>query len=100
MKLNGSTKSKVNKDENGENVPHLEIIEVVWLHCNIVDNCHEKDWRVLCTFVRNKLFGELLDISPENFVFFKTFNPELWFAEWFTNQSSKVLWIEDKININ
>ena len=43
MKLNGSTKSKINKDENGENVPHLEIIEVVWLHCNIVNNCHEKD---------------------------------------------------------
>ena len=43
MKLNGSTKSKVNNDENGENVPHLEIIEVVWLHCNIVNNCHEKD---------------------------------------------------------
>ena len=43
MKLNGSTKSKINKDENGENVPHLEIIEVVWLHCNIVKNCHKKD---------------------------------------------------------
>ena len=50
-----------------------------------------KKIKVLCTFVRNKSFGELLDISPENFIFFKTFNPELWFTEWFTNQSSKVL---------
>ena len=38
MKLLGSTKSKINKDENGGNVPHLEITEVVLVHCNIVNN--------------------------------------------------------------
>ena len=38
MKLLGSTKSKINKDKNGENVPHLEITEVVLVHCNMVNN--------------------------------------------------------------
>ena len=47
MKLLGSTKSKITKDENGENMPHLEITEVVLIHCNIVDNDYQQDSRVL-----------------------------------------------------
>ena len=58
----GSTKSKINKDENGENVPYLEIIEVVLIHYNIVNNDCQQDSRVLYTFVSNKSFGQLLDI--------------------------------------
>ena len=54
MKSLGSTKSKISKDENGENVPHLEITEVVLIHCNIVNNNYQQDPRVLCTFVPNK----------------------------------------------
>ena len=46
MKLLGSTKSKITKDKNGENVPHLEIIEVILLHCNIVNNDYQHDSRV------------------------------------------------------
>ena len=57
MKLLGSTKNKITKDKNGENVPHLEITEVVLVHCNIVNNDYQKDSRVLYTFVRNKTFG-------------------------------------------
>ena len=68
MKLFGSTKSKITKDENGENVPHLEITEVVLVHCNIVNNGYQQDSRVLYTFVLNKSFGQLLDISPKNFI--------------------------------
>ena len=64
MKLLLSTKSKINKDESGENVPHLEITEVVLTHCNIVNNNYQQDSRVLYTFVPNKSFGQLLDISP------------------------------------
>ena len=60
MKLLGSTKSKITKDENSENVPHLEITEVVLVHCNIVNNDYQQDSRVLYTFVPNKLFGQLL----------------------------------------
>ena len=73
MKLLGSTKSNVNKDENDENVPHLKITEVVLIRCNIVNNDYQQDSRVLYTFVRNKLFGQLLDISPKNFIFLKIF---------------------------
>ena len=69
MKLLESTKSKITKDENGENVPHLEIAEVVLIHCNIVHNNYQQDSRVLYTFVLNKSFGQLLDISSKNFIF-------------------------------
>ena len=64
MKLLRSTKSKIIIDENGENVPHLEITEVILVHCNIVNNNYQQDSRVLYTFVSNRLFGQLLDISP------------------------------------
>ena len=66
MKLLGSTESKITKDKNGENVPHLEITEVVLVHCNIVNNDYQQDSRVLYTFVPNKPFGSLLEISPTN----------------------------------
>ena len=74
MKLLGSTENKITKDKNGENVPHLEITEVVLVHCNIVNNDYQQDSRVLYTFVPNKPFGSLLEISPTNHLFLKTFN--------------------------
>ena len=73
MKLPGSTKSKVTKDKNGENVPRLEITEVVLIHCNIVNNDYQQESRVLYTFVPNKLFGQLLDISPKKNYILKNF---------------------------
>ena len=69
MKLLGSTKSKITKDGNGENVPHLEITEVALIHCNIVKNNYQQDSCKIYTFVPNKSFGQLLDISPKNFNF-------------------------------
>ena len=69
MKLLGSTESKTTKDKNGENVPHIEITEVVLVHCNIVNNDYQQDSRVLYTFVPNKPFGSLLEISPTNHIF-------------------------------
>ena len=68
MKLLGSTKSKTNKDENGENVPHLEISEVILVHCNIVNNDYLQDSRVLYTFAPSKSIGQLLDISKKNYI--------------------------------
>ena len=61
IKLLGSTENKITKDKNGENVPHLEITEVVLVHCNIVNNDYEQDSRVLYTFVPNKSFGSILE---------------------------------------
>ena len=73
MKLLGNTKSKITQDENDENVPHLEITEVVLVHCNIVNNDYEHDLRVVYTFVPNGSFGQLLNIPPKNFIFFYIF---------------------------
>ena len=100
MKLLGSTENKITKDKNGENVPHLEITEVVLVHCNMVNNDYQQDSRVLYTFVPNKSFGSLLDISPSNHIFLKTFNSEYdEIIVWFTNQNSKPLEIEYRINL-
>ena len=100
MKLLGSTKSKITKDENSANVARLEITKVVLVHCNIVNNYYQQDSRVLFTFVPNKSFGQLLDILSKTFIFLKTFNSEFSYIEvWFTDQNSKPLEIEDKINI-
>ena len=74
MNLLGSIENKITKNKNGENVPHLEIREVVLVHCNIVNNEYQQDSRVL--FVTNKAFGSLLRISPKNHIFLKTFNSE------------------------
>ena len=76
MKLLGSTESKITKDKNGENVPHLEVVELVLVHCNLVNNDYQQDSRLLYAFVPNKTFGSLLEISPTNHVFLKTFNSE------------------------
>ena len=89
MKLLESTENKITKEKNGENVPHLEITEVVLVQCNIVNNDYQQDSRVLYTFVSNKLFGSLLEISPRNHVFLQTFNSEFQTIEvWFTDQNS------------
>ena len=71
MKLLGSTESKITKDKNGENVPHLEIVEVVLVHCNLVNNDYQQNSRILYASVPNKTFGSLLEISPPNHVFFE-----------------------------
>ena len=100
IKLLGSTESKITKDKNGENVPHLEVVELVLVHCNLVTNDYQQDSRILYTFVPNKTFGNLLEISPTNHVFLKTFNSEFQEVKiWFTGQISKPLELEDKINI-
>ena len=100
MTLLGSAENKITKDKNGENVPHLEITEVVLIHCNIVNNDYQQDSRVLYTFVPNKSFGSLLDISPSNQIFLKTFNSEYdEIVVWFTDQNSRPLEIEDRINL-
>ena len=78
---------------------HLEITEAVLVHFNIVNNDCQLDSRVLYTFVPNKSFDQS-DISPKNVLFWKTFNSEFSYIDiWFTEQNSRPLEIEDKINI-
>ena len=99
-KLLGSTESKITKNKNRENVSHLEVVELVLVHCNLVNKDYQQDSRILYTFVPNKSFDSLLEISPTNHVFLKTFNSEFQEVKvWFTDQTSKPLELEDKINI-
>ena len=94
MKSIESTKSKINKDENGENVSHLEDVEIVLVLCNISNNDYQQGSKLLYTLVPNKSY------SLKNFIFLRTFNSEFPYIEvWFTAQNSKMLQIEDKINI-
>ena len=99
MKLPGSTKSKITGEKNGENVLHLEVVELVLIHRNIVNDNYHPNSRILYAH-SNKPFGSLLEISPSNYMFLKTFNSE--FQEmkvWFTDQNNNPLEVEDKINL-
>ena len=100
MKLLGSTENKITENKNGENVQHLEITEVVLVQCNIDKNCYQQDSRILYTFVPNKPFGSLLEISPANHMFLKTFKSEYdEIKVWFDDQYIQKLEIEDRINL-
>ena len=90
----------ITKDKNGDNVPQVEIMEVVLVHWTIVNNDYQEYSSVLYAFIPSKLFGQLLDISPKSFMFLKSFDSEFSYnGVWFTDQNSKLLEIDDKINI-
>ena len=100
MKLLGSTKKLVDKDENGENVPKLESVEVVLVHCNLVKNDYQHTSKVLFTFAPDKEFGLLINISPHSLTMMNTVNTEFSFVEvWFTDRTSKALETEDNVNL-
>ena len=69
IKLLESGENEITKDKNDKKVPHLEIIEVILVHCNIVNSDYQQESRVLYTLVCSKSFGQLLEISPTNFIF-------------------------------
>ena len=81
MKLLGSTKRVVDKDKNGKNVPKLEIVEAVLVHCNLVKDSYQHTSRVLFTFVPNKKFGQLINISPHAFTMINTVNTQFSYVE-------------------
>ena len=100
MKLLGNTENKITNDKNAENVPHLEVTEIVLVNSDIANNDYQQDSRVLYTFDSNKPFGSLLEISPTNHIFLKTFNSIYQNIElWFTDQNSQPLEIENRINL-
>ena len=100
IKLLGRTENKITKDKNGENVPHLEITELVLVRCDIVNNDYQQDSRVVYAFVSNKPFGSLLGISLANHIFLKTLYSEYdEIKVWFTDQNIQTLEIEDRINL-
>ena len=100
MRLLGSTKKDIDADKNSENVPKLESVEVVSVHCNLAKNDYQHSSKVLFSFVPNKQFGQLINISPKTLTTMNTVNTEFSSNEvWFTNQASKALEIEDNVNL-
>ena len=91
MQLLGSTKDIIDADKNSENVPKLENVEVVLVHCNLVNNAYQQHSKVLFTFVPNKQYGQLISISPHSLVFLKTMN---------TDFSEIEIWFTDNVNIS
>ena len=101
MKLLGSTKDIIDADKNSENLPKLENVEVVLVHCNLVNNSYQQASRVLFTFVPTKQYGPFISISPKSLIFLKTMNTEFSEIEvWFTDQNNNALEIEDNVNIS
>ena len=100
MKLLGSTNRNVDAEKNSENVPKLESVEVVLVHSNLIKNDYQRTSKVLFSFVSNKQFGQLINISPHSLTMMNTVNTEFSFVEvWFTDQTSKALEIEDNVNL-
>ena len=100
-KLLASTKKTIDTDKNSESIPRLENVEVVSVHCNLVNNSYQQHSRILFTFVPNKQYGQLISISPHLLIFLKTMNTE--FSEidiWFTDQNNNALEIEDNVNLS
>ena len=101
MKLLGSTKDTIDADKNSENAPRLENVEVVLVHCNLVNKSYQQASKVLFTFVPNKQYGQLISILPHTLIFLKTMNTEFPEIEvWFMDQNNNVLEIEDNVNIS
>ena len=85
MKLLGSTSNIINADKNSETVPRLENVDVVLVHCNLVNNSYQQASRVLFTFLPNKQYSQLVSISPHSLIFLKTMNTDFSEIEvWFT----------------
>ena len=100
MKLFGSTKKNVDQDKDGDDVPNLESVEVVLVHCNLVNNNYQQTSKELFTFVPNKQFGQLINIAPHSLTVLGTTNTEFSFIEvWFNDQNSESLEIEDNVNL-
>ena len=93
-------KKDVEHDKDVEDVSKLESVEVVLVHCNLVNNNYLKTSKVLFTFVPNKQFEQLINIAPYSLAMLGTTNTEFSFTEvWFTDQNSEPLEIEDNVNL-
>ena len=100
MKLLRFVKKDVGQDKDGEDVLKLESFEVVWVHCNLVNNNYQQASKVLFTFVPNKQFGQLIYIASHSLIMLNTTSTEFSSSEvWFTDQNSEPLEIEDNVNL-
>ena len=101
IKLLGSTTNSIDKDKNSESVLKLESVDLVLVHCNVVNNSYQQTPKVLFTFVSNKKYGQLITVSPHSLIMLKTVYTEFSFTEiWFTDQDNRPLEIADSVNIS
>ena len=101
MRLLGSSTDTIDGDKHSELVPKLESVDLVLVHCNVVNNSYQQASKILFTFVPNKKYGQLISVSPETLIMLKTVNTEFSFIEiWFTDQDNRPLEIEDSVNIS
>ena len=101
MRLLGSSSDTIDGDKISELVLKLESVDLVLVHCNVVNNNYQQASKVLFTFVPNKKYGKLITVSPETLIMLKTVNTEFSFIEiWFTDQDNRLLEIEDSVNIS
>ena len=100
-RLLGSSADTIDGDKNSELVPKLESVDLVLVHCNLVNNSYQPASKVLFTFAPNKKYGQLITVSPDSLIMLKTVNTEFSFIEiWFTDQDNRPLEIEDNVNIS
>ena len=101
MRLLGSSADTIDGDKNSELVPKLESVDLVLVHCNLVNNSYQEASKVLFTFVPNKKYGQLITVLPNSLIMLKTINIEFSFIEIsFTDQDNRPLEIEDRVNIS
>ena len=101
MRLLRSSSDAIDGDKNRQLVPKLESVDLVLVHCNLVNNDYQQASKVLFTFAPNKKYGQLITVSPETLIMLKTVNTEFSFIEiWFTDQDNRPLEIEDSVNIS
>ena len=101
MRLLGSLTDTIDGDKNSELVPKFKSVDLVLVHCNLVNNSYQQVSKVLFTFVPNKKYGQLIIVSPHSLIMLKTVNTEFLFIEiWFTDQDNRPLEIEDSVNIS
>ena len=101
MRLLGSLTDTIDGDKNSELVRKLESVNLVLVHCNLVNNSYQQASKVLFTFVSNKKYSQLITVSPETLIMLKTVNTEFSFIEiWYTDEDNRPLEIEDSVNIS
>ena len=101
MRLLGSSADTIDGDKNSELVPKLESVDLVLVHCNLVNNSYQEASKILFTFVPNKKYGQSITILPNSLIMLKAINIEFSFIEiWLTDQDNRPLEIEDSVNIS
>ena len=100
MQLLEGSKKDIDQNKDGEIVPKLESVEVLLMHCNLVNNSYQQTLKALFTFVPNKPFGQLITVTPHSLTMLKTTTAEFSLTEvWFTDQNNRYAEIAGNVNI-